>query len=123
MKLRTGELKSSFFPPDAFAVLGVTTEDLYCDETDVFTAGLANIRGHTGVFSFHRYHPGLAQIKKKKKKQSKAKQNKTRGKQIICAHFTRVEVCARARARACVCVCVCVCVVGFVRLLPNLNQR
>jgi len=42
-------------PADGFCVLGVTLTDLFCADDDVFTGGLASLKGRTGVFSFHRY--------------------------------------------------------------------
>jgi len=45
-------------PADGFCVLGVTMADLFCDDDDVFTGGLACLTSRAGLFSFHRYAEG-----------------------------------------------------------------
>ena len=42
-------------PPEGFCVLGVTFTDIFCDDDDVFTGGLADMNSHAGLLSFHRY--------------------------------------------------------------------
>lgn len=43
--------------PKAICVIGVTTWDIYPDETFSFVFGLANVMTQVGVFSFCRYDP------------------------------------------------------------------
>ena len=49
-------------PAEPICLLGVTMEDMYSADDDLFTAGLANMsqtaRVRAGVFSFFRYHDG-----------------------------------------------------------------
>mmetsp|Transcript_17519 Transcript_17519/g.51239 ORF Transcript_17519/g.51239 Transcript_17519/m.51239 type:complete len:532 (-) Transcript_17519:94-1689(-) len=42
-----------------FCVMGVTMEDLYSANSDLFVAGMAAGGSNVAVFSFHRYHPCL----------------------------------------------------------------
>jgi archaemetzincin len=44
-------------PADAYALLGITMEDLYPDESWNFVFGQASSRDRVGVFSFARYDP------------------------------------------------------------------
>jgi archaemetzincin len=44
---------------DAFAVIGVTMEDLYSSEGDLFIAGMAAGVSKAAVLSFARYHPRI----------------------------------------------------------------
>jgi archaemetzincin len=44
-------------PADAFAVLGITLEDLYPEPSWNFVFGEADLRGRVGVYSFARYDP------------------------------------------------------------------
>jgi archaemetzincin len=44
-------------PADAYALLGITMEDLYPDESWNFVFGQASSRHRVGVFSFARYNP------------------------------------------------------------------
>lgn len=44
---------------DAFAVVGVTMEDLYSSEGDLFIAGMAAGGSKVAVLSFARYHPRI----------------------------------------------------------------
>lgn len=44
---------------DAFAVVGVTMEDLYSSEGDLFVAGMAAGGSKVAVLSFARYHPRI----------------------------------------------------------------
>lgn len=46
-------------PGDAFALLGVTMEDLYPDPAWNFVFGQASLRERVGVFSFARYDPAF----------------------------------------------------------------
>ena len=47
-------------PSDAYALLGVTMEDLYPDPSWNFVFGQASLRHRVGVFSFARYDPRLS---------------------------------------------------------------
>jgi len=44
---------------ECFCVMGVTMEDLYSANSDLFVAGMAAGGSNVAVFSFHRYHPCL----------------------------------------------------------------
>jgi len=44
-------------PRDAYALLGITMDDLYPDPTWNFVFGQASLRERVGVYSFARYHP------------------------------------------------------------------
>jgi predicted Zn-dependent protease len=44
---------------NAFAVIGVTTSDLYSDDSDLFIAGMAAGGSKVAVLSLARYHPHL----------------------------------------------------------------
>jgi archaemetzincin len=46
-------------PPDAFAILGLTMDDLYPAPSWNFVFGQASLRDRVGIFSFARYHPGF----------------------------------------------------------------
>ncbi|KAL5005019.1 hypothetical protein ScPMuIL_018475 [Solemya velum] len=50
----------SRIPADALCMVGLTTFDLYGDDTDLFVAGMAAGNQHVGVFSFYRYDPVLS---------------------------------------------------------------
>lgn len=45
--------------PDAYALIAVTMEDLYPEESWNFVFGQASLRGGVGVFSFARYDPAF----------------------------------------------------------------
>ena len=45
---------------DAFCVMGITMEDLYSHQSDLFVAGMAAGGSKVAVFSFLRYHPHLS---------------------------------------------------------------
>jgi archaemetzincin len=47
-------------PADAYALLGITMEDLYPDEAWNFVFGQASSRHRVGVFSFARYDPDFS---------------------------------------------------------------
>jgi archaemetzincin len=60
MQLLTGdilELLKRRLPNDAFALLGITMEDLYPDPAWNFVFGQASLRERVGVYSFARYDP------------------------------------------------------------------
>lgn len=63
LKPRTtrGATKGGALPEDGFAVLGVTTMDLYSSDDDVFTGGLACLTSRAGVFSFFPVRRGRRQ--------------------------------------------------------------
>lgn len=46
-------------PKDALVLMALTTMDVYCDEPDLFVAGLAGGNARAGVFSLRRYDPSL----------------------------------------------------------------
>lgn len=46
-------------PQDAYALIAVTMEDLYPEESWNFVFGQASLRGGVGVFSFARYDPAF----------------------------------------------------------------
>ena len=46
-------------PPDAFALLGVTLEDLYPKPEWNFVFGQASLRNRVGIYSFARYDPAF----------------------------------------------------------------
>jgi archaemetzincin len=57
---RTGDLLRFLgqrIPGDAYAVLGLTMEDLYPDEQWNFVFGQASTRARVGIYSFARYDP------------------------------------------------------------------
>jgi len=59
---RTGDLLGFLakrVPADAYAMLGLTMEDLYPDESWNFVFGQASTRARVGVYSFARYDPGF----------------------------------------------------------------
>lgn len=59
-QLRTGDLLALLrkrLPGDAYALLGLTMEDLYPDENWNFVFGQASTRARVGVYSFARYDP------------------------------------------------------------------
>jgi archaemetzincin len=47
-------------PSDAFALIGITMEDLYPEPSWNFVFGQASLRDRVGVYSFARYHPRLS---------------------------------------------------------------
>lgn len=47
-------------PDDAVCFIGLTMSDLFCDNTDLFVAGMAAGNHHVAIFSFHRYNPALS---------------------------------------------------------------
>jgi archaemetzincin len=60
VQLLTGDilhLLGARLPKDAFALLGVTTSDLYPDPRWNFVFGQASLRERVGVYSFARYDP------------------------------------------------------------------
>jgi len=46
---------------DAFCIMGITLEDLYEEDPDLFVAGMAHGGSKVAVFSFTRYAPGVLQ--------------------------------------------------------------
>ncbi|HEX7183223.1 MAG TPA: archaemetzincin [Thermoanaerobaculia bacterium] len=59
-QLRTGDVIGFLqkrLPKDAFAMLGVTMEDLYPGPEWNFVFGQASLRGRVGIYSFARYDP------------------------------------------------------------------
>jgi len=48
-------------PQDAYALLGITMDDLYPDPSWNFVFGQASLRGRVGVYSFARYDPRFYQ--------------------------------------------------------------
>src|SRR5215217_8177226 len=61
-QLRTGDLLAFLakrVPGDAYAMLGLTMEDLYPDESWNFVFGQASTRARVGIYSFVRYDPGF----------------------------------------------------------------
>jgi len=46
-------------PSDAYAILGLTNEDLYPDPSWAFVFGWASYTGGVGTFSFKRYDPAF----------------------------------------------------------------
>lgn len=60
LQLRTGDLLGFLakrLPADAYAMLGLTMEDLYPDENWNFVFGQASTRARVGIYSFARYDP------------------------------------------------------------------
>ena len=60
LQLRTGDLMGFLgkrLPADAYALLGLTMEDLYPDEKWNFVFGQASTRARVGIYSFARYDP------------------------------------------------------------------
>jgi archaemetzincin len=51
------KLLAQRLPPDAYALLAITMEDLYPDPAWNFVFGQASLRGRVGVYSFARYDP------------------------------------------------------------------
>lgn len=47
-------------PNDAVCFIGLTMSDLFCDETDLFVAGMAAGNHRVAIFSFYRYNPQLS---------------------------------------------------------------
>ena len=47
-------------PNDAICFIGLTMSDLFCDETDLFVAGMAAGNHRVAIFSFYRYNPQLS---------------------------------------------------------------
>ena len=59
-QLRTGDILTLLrrhLPEDAFALLGITTIDLYPDDAWNFVFGQASLTDRVGVYSFARYDP------------------------------------------------------------------
>ena len=59
-QLLTGDILSFLqrrLPPDAYALLGITMEDLYPEPAWNFVFGQASLRDRVGVYSFARYDP------------------------------------------------------------------
>lgn len=47
-------------PNDAICLIGLTMSDLFCDDTDLFVAGMAAGNHRVAIFSFYRYNPTLS---------------------------------------------------------------
>jgi hypothetical protein len=62
-------------PKDAFAVIGLTNEDLYAGRSDHFTAGMAAGGSGVAVFSLARYNPNFSSPPEDEEELQKNKKN------------------------------------------------